>query len=92
MSKLHSKFSGGLGCDLALVCWDSVIGPCFFYYVLLSVLSSFACILERERAGCFTLIFFLMSCDCYCYVALPHGAIGCSSSQAKILSVLTFRR
>ena len=29
-----------------------------------------------ERAGCFTLFFFLMSCDCcYYYVSLPHGAV-----------------
>ena len=28
----------------------------------------------EERAGCFTLFTFLVSCDCY--VALPHGALG----------------
>ena len=28
----------------------------------------------EERAGCFTLFVFLMSCDCYCSVALHHGA------------------
>ena len=31
------------------------------------------------KAGCFTLIVFLMSCDCYCSVALPQGAMGCSA-------------
>ena len=30
----------------------------------------------EERAGCFTLIVFLMSCVCLCSVALPHGAVG----------------
>ena len=30
----------------------------------------------EERAGYFTFIVFLMSCYCYCYVALPHGAVG----------------
>ena len=34
---------------------------------------------ERERAGCFTLFVFLVSCDCLCYVALPHGAVGWSA-------------
>ena len=33
---------------------------------------------EEERAGCFTLIIFLVSCDCYCFVALSHGAMGWS--------------
>ena len=50
-----------------------------FCYAVLSVLSSFAIILrskrERERAGCFTFIVVLMSCDCYCSVGLPHGAV-----------------
>ena len=26
-------------------------------------------------AGCLTSIVFLVSCDCYCSVALPHGAV-----------------
>ena len=29
--------------------------------------------------GCFTLIAFLMSCDCLCSVAHHHGAIGRST-------------
>ena len=33
----------------------------------------------KERAGCFTLIVFLMSCDCKCSVALPRGAVGWSA-------------
>ena len=32
----------------------------------------------EERAGCFTLIVFLMSCDCKCSAALPHGTMGWS--------------
>ena len=32
----------------------------------------------EERAGCFTLVVFLVSCDCYWSVALPQGAIGWS--------------
>ena len=34
---------------------------------------------EEERAGCFACIVFWMSFDCKCSVALPHGAVGCSS-------------
>ena len=33
----------------------------------------------EERAGCFTLFVFLVSCDCYCSVALPHGDVGWSA-------------
>ena len=29
----------------------------------------------EERAGYFTLFDFLVSCDCYCSVALSHGAL-----------------
>ena len=34
---------------------------------------------EEERAACFALIVFLMSCDCYCSMALPHGPVGWSA-------------
>ena len=30
----------------------------------------------EERAGCFTLIAFLMSCDRKCSVVLPQGTVG----------------
>ena len=30
----------------------------------------------EKRAGCFTLIVFLMSCDCKFSVAFPHGWVG----------------
>ena len=33
----------------------------------------------EERAGCFTLTIFLMSCDSRCSVALPDGAVGWSA-------------
>ena len=26
---------------------------------------------EEERAGCFTLMIFLMYCDCWCFMELP---------------------
>ena len=32
----------------------------------------------EERAGCFVITFFLMSCDSQCSVALPYGAVGWS--------------
>ena len=31
---------------------------------------------EDERAGCFTLIVFLLSCDCLDSVFFPRGALG----------------
>ena len=30
----------------------------------------------KERVGCFILIFFLMSCDCWCSVAIPRRVVG----------------
>ena len=33
----------------------------------------------EERAGCFTLFVFLVSCDCYCSLALPDDAMGLST-------------
>ena len=33
----------------------------------------------EERSGCFALLVFLVSCDCYCSVAIPHGAVGWSA-------------
>ena len=40
-----------------------VIGSCFVFSVI-CVLSSFAIILMGNSAGCFTLMVFMMSCDC----------------------------
>ena len=34
---------------------------------------------EQERAGSFVLTVFLMSCYCYCSVAIPCGALGWSA-------------
>ena len=31
-----------------------------------------------KRAGCLSLFVFLVSCNCYSFVALPHGEVGCS--------------
>ena len=39
-------------------------------------LFSFVVISTRKRAGCFTLIVFLLLRGCYCSVSLPHCAIG----------------
>ena len=51
-----------------------------FCYVSLCVLSSFGNHLDKEeRADCFTLIAFLVSCDCWCFMALPHSAVGWSA-------------
>ena len=50
-----------------------------FCVAVLCVLSSFAIILMGKRAGCFTLFVLLMSCGCYCSIALPHSAMGLSA-------------
>ena len=34
---------------------------------------------ERAAAVSFTLIVFLITCDCYCSIAFPHGAVGWSA-------------
>ena len=54
--------------------------PCFVVKFL-CVFSRFEIILtgKRERPGCFILFVFLVSCDCYCSVALPQGAVGGSA-------------
>ena len=33
---------------------------------------------EEERAGCFNLVIFFLSCGCWCSVSLPHCAVGWS--------------
>ena len=43
---------------------------CFMFFWLCSHLDG------EEIAGCFTLIIFLMSCNCWCSVAFPGGALG----------------
>ena len=56
---------------LVFGCGGSVFGC-----TLLCVLSGFAIILKRKRAGCLASIVLRMSCYCKCYVTLPHGAMG----------------
>ena len=50
--------------------------PSFMFLVLLLIklLTVLSSIDEEEKAGCFTLTVLLMSCDCLCSAALPHGA------------------
>ena len=63
---------------LPLVIRDSVIGP----YLVSTLCPSFKCCNHldgEERAGCSNLIVFLISRDCKCSVALPHGAMGWST-------------
>ena len=49
--------------------------PCFVVHCFVSFL-----VLHHldgeERAGCFALFVLLVSCDCYCSVALSHGTVG----------------
>ena len=60
-----------------------IVGFCvcsMFCCSLICVLSSFANHVDGEEgAGCFTLFVFMLSCDDYCYVALPHGAVDSSA-------------
>ena len=39
---------------------------------------------EEERAGCFTLAVFLLSCDFWCSVSLPRGP--CVGLQCVIMT------
>ena len=39
---------------------------------------------EEERAGCFTLIVFLLSCDCTRSVTLPYSAVGCHGKTPEV--------
>ena len=48
----------------------SVFVPCFDGHCFVSFL-----VHEEERAGCFTLFVFLVSCDFYWSVTFPHDAV-----------------
>ena len=53
---------------------------CIFLVFLCNTLCPFWVCDHRDgetRTGCFALIVFLVSCDCFCSVTLPHGALGC---------------
>ena len=50
---------------MGVLCWS------LFWTALLYVLSSFATILTRKRAGCFAFIDFQGSCYCLCSGTLP---------------------
>ena len=48
--------------------------------LVLGVHSSFKIVLLRKKkAGCFSIIVFLLSCDCLCSVSFLCGAIGWSA-------------
>ena len=59
------------------VCWV-MFGPCFVLQYLVSFLVLQTSLDEEERAVCFTLIVFLISCDYWCSVSLPRGVTGLS--------------
>ena len=62
-----------------------MFGPCFVsrYFVSLYFCNHLD---GEDRAGCFILTVFLMSCDTACSVALPHGAVGRSAVCMIILT------
>ena len=55
-----------------------MFGPCF---VVLYIVSFWFCnhLEGEERAGCFPLTVFLMSCVSQCSGALSHGCVGWSA-------------
>ena len=52
-----------------------MFGPCFVmqYFLFFLVLHHFA---WEGRAGCFTVIVFLVACGSYCSVSFPHSVMG----------------
>ena len=55
-------------CILLLVA--PIVGFCTYVFVPCFVVHNLD---GEERAGCFTLFIFLVSCECYCSVALSDG-------------------
>ena len=74
-SELIVKYNIGLKNSSATGIFEPV-----FYADFSVQLSSFSIIFSRKRGWLlFILIAFSMSCDCFCSVALHHGAIGRST-------------
>ena len=75
-------FYGG---DSVVVDWLFIIAPmfgecfCGLYFVVQCLVSFLVCnhLAKEERAGCYTLIVFLFSWDCYCSVSLPYVRMSC---------------
>ena len=55
-----------------------MFGPCF---VILYFVSVYFCnhLDGEEKAVCFALSVFLMSCNSHCFVVLPRGTLGWSA-------------
>ena len=47
-----------------------MFGTCFVIQYFVS-----SPVLQSARAGCFTLIVFMVSCECKCSVTFLHGAV-----------------
>ena len=55
-----------------------MFGPCFVIQHSVSFLVlQYTLLRKRERAGCFTLVLYLLSCGCW-FSSLPHGGVGWS--------------
>ena len=101
---MHISPPGGLGCHPFLRNGSVVVDKLFYVpsivwggFVLVFTVCPFQFCSHldvEERAGCFALIFFLMSCYGTCYVALLHGAVGwtavCDCGISLSYSILDF--
>ena len=69
---------------------EGALGWSLFCYASLCVISIFCQHLdEEENDSCFALIVIKMSCDCKCFVALPHHVVGWSAVVIAVFPVYT---
>ena len=62
-----------------MVCGFFVSSSCFAMQYLVSSLVFFCDLDEEKGVGCFNLIVFLMSCNCWCSVAISEDVVGWSA-------------
>ena len=74
LAAVHSKEVVMLLSIRCLLLLSLFVGICFVMQYFVSFLFLKSCLAEAERASFFTSIVFLVTCGCYCSVALPRGA------------------
>ena len=70
-----------------VVGWSAVLIVVFHDHTYLLFSNHLA---REEKACCFALIVFLMSCHCYCSVALPHDVAGLQCGLWFFMIILTY--